>query len=101
MQTHTIRVGAQSVPAVAFTNRQQRGMGRAITMMEIKADESRAPEPLVRLIEALANYAATPDQLVAMATKLWPQLRVYRGHTHLRLTPTGDVGSDSIHVELT
>ena len=68
--------------------------------MIVRPELSKAPAPVVQLVAAIANYASTPEKLLATATRLWPQLRVYRGHTHVRLMLAGTTEGDSVYVEL-
>ncbi|HRK36242.1 MAG TPA: hypothetical protein PLJ47_16720 [Candidatus Hydrogenedentes bacterium] len=67
--------------------------------MKVRPERSKAPAPVVQLVAAIVNCAGTPEKLLEMATRLWPQLRVYRGHTHLRLMLEGKTEGDSVYVE--
>ena len=68
--------------------------------MKVQSEASHAPQVTIDLVQAIARYAKTTDEFIQIATKLWPQLRVYRGHTHLRLMTTGDPVTDSVCVEV-
>lgn len=68
--------------------------------MKVRPDQSRATAPTVQLVTAIANYAKTDEEAVEIAARIWPQLQVYRGHTHLRLLLAGRTEGDSIYVEL-
>lgn len=68
--------------------------------MKVRPERSKAPVPVVQLVAAIVNYAGTPEKLLEMTARLWPQLQVYRGHTHLRLMLAGKTEGDSIYVEL-
>jgi hypothetical protein len=68
--------------------------------MKVKPEASSAPTPVLELVQALARYAENPDELIQMAMRLWPDLDVYQGDTHLRLMTTGNPLADSIYVEL-
>lgn len=68
--------------------------------MKVLPDQSSARKPTVELVASIANYAATPEELIKSATKLWPHLRVYRGHTHFRLMLAEHSEGESVYVEL-
>lgn len=68
--------------------------------MRVRPELSKAPISVMQLVAAIVNYAGTSEELLEIATRLWPQLQVYHGHTHLRLMPTGTTEGDSIYVEL-
>jgi len=68
--------------------------------MKVRPERSKASVPEVQLVAAIVNYAGTSEKLLEMTTRLWPQLQVYRGHTHLRLMLAGKTEGDSIYVEL-
>jgi hypothetical protein len=68
--------------------------------MRVLPDQSNARRPTTELVAALANFAVTPEELVKSATKLWPHLRVYRGHTHFRLILAEHSENESVYVEL-
>jgi hypothetical protein len=68
--------------------------------MKVRPDQSRAAAPTVQLVTAIANYAKTDEEAVEIAARVWPQLGVYRGHTHLRLMLTGKTERESVYVEL-
>jgi len=68
--------------------------------MKVRPEQSKAPVPVVQLVTAIVNHAGTPEIVLEIATRLWPQLRVYRGHTHLRLMLAGKTEGDSVYVEL-
>jgi hypothetical protein len=68
--------------------------------VKVLPHQSSARKPTVELVAAIANYAATPEELIKSATKLWPHLRVYRGHTHFRLMLVERSEAESVYVEL-
>lgn len=68
--------------------------------MKVRPERSKAPEPAVQLVAAIVNYVDASEKLIEMTTRLWPQLQVYRGHTHLRLMLAGKTEGDSVYVEL-
>lgn len=68
--------------------------------MKVRPEESNATVQVVQLVAAIVNYAGTSGRLLEIAGKLWPQLQVHRGHTHLRLLLAGKAEGDSIYVEL-
>lgn len=67
--------------------------------MRVLPNQSNAREPTVELVAAIANYAVTPEELIKNATKLWPHLRVYHGHTHFRLMLADHSEGESVYVE--
>ena len=68
--------------------------------MKVRPERSKAPEPAVQLVAAIVNYVDASEKLIEMTTRLWPQLQVYRGHTHLRLMLAGKTEGDSVYAEL-
>ena len=68
--------------------------------MRVLPNRSNARKPTVELVAAIANYAVTPEELIKSAAKLWPHLRVYRGHTHFRLMLAEHSEGESVYVEL-
>lgn len=68
--------------------------------MKVRPERSKAPVPAVQLVAVIVNYADTSEKLIEMTTRLWPQLQVYQGHTHLRLMLAGKIEGDSVYVEL-
>lgn len=67
--------------------------------MRVRPELSNVSEPVVQLSVAIVNCVRTPDEVIELATRLWPRLFVYRGHSHLRLMPDGDAGRGSIYVQ--
>lgn len=68
--------------------------------MRVRPELSKAPMQAVQLVAAIVNYAGSSEELLEITTRLWPKLRAYHGHTHLRLMPAGKTEGDSIYVEL-
>jgi hypothetical protein len=58
-------------------------------------------EAEIKLAECLAENALDREQLFEWAKLIWPQLSVYRGHTHWRFFPKGqECDGPSFYLEL-
>lgn len=68
--------------------------------MRVRTELSHADGHTMLLVAAILDYADTSEEVLEIAARLWPRLRVHHGHTHLRLMPSGEIEGDSIYVEL-
>jgi hypothetical protein len=68
--------------------------------MRVRPELSQATAPVTQLVAAIVNYAGTPKDILDVAGRIWPCLRIYYGHTHLRLIPSGEIDGKSVYVEL-
>lgn len=68
--------------------------------MRVRPELSSAPSSTLELVQALAGYSGCPGELIRLATRLWPELVVYLGDTHLRFITTRSDLAESIYVDL-
>jgi hypothetical protein len=68
--------------------------------MRVRPELSQAPASVMQLVTALVNYAGTSEEFLKFTCRIWPRLQVHYGHTHLRLTPSGETEDESVYIEL-
>ena len=68
--------------------------------MRVRPELSQAAASLVQLVAAVMAYTDTSEEFLEITRRIWPRLQIYRGHSHLRLMPSGEGEGESIYVEL-